>query len=266
MHGRGLRIAATCALVAAAGLAAAGLAGADGHEGTLTGDGWTAVSLAGTDGTGEAVVEVRGSTPTSVGALVLDGHQVPLGPSVFVFDPFRQGPRATAGAGGLDVVDVDQRDGDVLAKASLTVTWRGTSPGATVVLWSAGDLVDTRWAVDGGEDARVVDATTGADTWLERDGDLGTGAESWGEQDAKRVTLGIDQRTIDDALVGVFDRGTNATDAMFVDRPDDVQACPCSFAGSPSGSYTFVDAGVGAGEDPHVRLAGADVRLPGPAR
>jgi len=269
MHRRGLWVAATGVVLVAVGLALAGAASASGHEDSASGAAWTAVSLSGTGGTGEATVQATGTTPLSLGALVLDGHQFPLGPSVFVFDPFRHDVRATAGAAGVDVVDADLRQGDVFIRATLTVTWRGTSPGATVVLWSAGDVLETSWSVDGGEGATVLDTTSGEDTWLERNGDLGTGVEDWGDkedEEAQRATVGLEHRSIDGSLVGVFTHGSDATDAMLAHTPDGVEVCPCSFAGSPPGAYAFLDAGYGDGEAPHVLFAGAGVRLPAPAR
>lgn len=234
------------------------------QETPLAGDEWVGISLADTDGSGELVLDVRGQRPAAVGFLLLSDHEDAWGPSTFVFD-HDGGERVRAQAGPVDV-DVDRLDGSSTLLLTATWTWQAFADEATVVAWVAGDVDEASYTVDAGSQARVLDHTQGAGAFLATNADLGAGVDWRNPPTSLRATAADETRAIDDGLVGVFTHGQVSRDAMVAQTPTGTRECPCSFAGASPGEYRFLAAGAGAGDDASLRLTGADVHLPAPAR
>lgn len=236
------------------------------ESGGLADDGWVGLAFEGTDGSGQASLEVFGARPVSVGLLLLSGHEHPVGPSAFVFPDGSPGERLRIQQGPVDV-DIDQRRGSGTIALQATWSWGLFHDDVTVLAWVGGDVSEASYTVDpGGSEAVLVDQTEGTGSFLLLDGDLGSGAEWHNPPFPARATVVDHPRTIEHSLVGFFDHGNAAIDVMSASTPDGTRSCPCGFAGSSSGEYRFQASGAGVGTNGSVVLAGADARLPAPAR
>lgn len=242
----------------------AGTASAATGEGSFAGPGWVGLEALDGDGTGSFELTVQGSElPLHAGVALYDGQRVPFSVAGVVIEDFGSRTHVRAEAGEATLVDVE--DGGVqpfFPRFTVQVSWDLATDDVVLLAWTAGDVLDTAWSLDAGEGASIGETTSGSETFLRWNNELGSGIEHREDGNRTRATIARETVTVDRGLVGLFTRGEDAAGPMVADTPEGRERCPCGFTGHRGpGTYTFTSADGGTGEAA-LLLGGADADLP----